>query len=156
MLWALICWGQFQVYNTVLRRFPVQDFQVFERGGNLFSTTIHVLVSAVQKIARVMKLPEGLLLYRGLGGLMDLPQYFWKHDVHGCRGYMEYGFMSTTSNKSIAIQYSGVVEGRPHAMLLQMSVGSVDRGACIAPFSQYPAEVCCAVYILSLLICSIC
>ena len=30
-------------------------------------------VSALQKIARIMKLPVGLKLYRGMGGRMDLP-----------------------------------------------------------------------------------
>ena len=59
----------FQVYNTVLRQFPVRDFQRFQQGGNLFATTIHVLQSAIMKISRVMRLPPGLELYRGLGGL---------------------------------------------------------------------------------------
>ena len=99
-------------------------------------------MSAVQKIARVMKLPDGLQLYRGLGGLMDLPDRFWASDCHGCRGYAEWGFLSTTSNRATAIEYSGVKDGRPLAMLLQLTVGSVDRGACIAEFSQYPGEVC--------------
>jgi hypothetical protein len=89
-----------------------------------------------------MKLPDGLQLYRGLGGLMDLPDRFWAADRHGCRGYVEWGFLSTTSNRATAIEYSGVKDGRPLAMLLQLTVGSVDRGACIAEFSQYPGEVC--------------
>merc|ERR1712217_928521 len=54
---------------------------------------------------------------------------------------MEWGFRSTTSDRAIAIQYSGAKEGRPLAMVLQIPVGSVDRGACIRDFSQYPAEV---------------
>jgi hypothetical protein len=131
----------FQVYNTVLRRFPRPMFEVFEQAGNLFSTTIHVLVSAIQKVARVLPPPEGLTLYCGLGGLMELPETFWKKDGIGVRGYMEWGFRSTTSNKAIAIQYSGAKEGRPLAMVMEIPVGSVDRGACIRDFSQYPAEV---------------
>ena len=39
------------------------------------------------------------------------------------------------------MQYSGVREGRPRAMLLEVAVTSVDRGACIRDFSQYPTEV---------------
>ena len=56
------------------------------------------------KIARVMKLPPGLELFRGLGGLMALPDSFFRADAHGCRGYMEWGFLSTTSNKAVAVQ----------------------------------------------------
>ena len=35
-------------------------------------------MSAVQKISRVTKLPDGLKLYRGLGGMI-LPRQFWEH-----------------------------------------------------------------------------
>ncbi len=62
------CALQFHVYNAILRQWPKDVFEPLVRDDNLFITTIHVLVSAVQKIARVMKLPEGLLLYRGFGG----------------------------------------------------------------------------------------
>ncbi len=43
---------QFQVYNTVLRRWPRDEYEALEAGGNLFATTIHVLVSAVHKVRR--------------------------------------------------------------------------------------------------------
>ena len=35
------------MYNTILRQYPEADFQDLRRGGRLFATTIHVLVSAV-------------------------------------------------------------------------------------------------------------
>ncbi len=54
----------FVVYNSILRRFPLDIYTVFSRGGNLFSTTIFVLVSAVQKISTRMSLPLGTKLYR--------------------------------------------------------------------------------------------
>ena len=38
------------------------------------------------------------------------------------------------------MQYSGVAEGRPQAMVLRMRTGSIDRGACIAELSQYAGE----------------
>ena len=132
---------QFYLYNAVLRRWPTDVFQQLETVDNFFVTTIHVLVSAVQKIARVMKLPEGLVLFRGLGGTTELPDHFRNVDDNGCRGFAEWGFMSTTAEKSIAIQYSGVKEGKPLAMLFEIQVSSVDRGACIQDFSQYPGEV---------------
>jgi hypothetical protein len=49
--------------------------------------------------------------------------------------------MSTTSEKAVALQYSGAGKGKPLPMVLEMIVGMVDRGACISDFSQYPAEL---------------
>ena len=84
-----------------MRRWPLADYELMKEEGNLYATTISVLVSAVQKIARAMKLPEGLRLFRGLGGLMDLPKEFLAADPRGCKGFVEWGFMSTTSNEQV-------------------------------------------------------
>ena len=43
-----------------------------------------MLTSAVVKIARVMRLPVGLELYRGLGGTLELPKSFSEVDENGC------------------------------------------------------------------------
>jgi hypothetical protein len=90
---------QFVRYNTALRQWPEEDYKKMEAAGNLYSTTISVLVSAVQKIARATKPPEGLRLFRGLGGLMDLPKSFFTADPQGRKGFVEWGFMSTTSDQ---------------------------------------------------------
>ncbi len=129
------------MYNTVLRRFPAAEFEAYRAGGNLFPTSIFVLVSAVVKVARAMHLPPGLELYRGLGGLTELPDSFLRADRHGCRGYMEWGLLSTTSSRATAVDYSGAGEGRPLPMMITTRVGSIDRGACIKELSQYPTEV---------------
>jgi hypothetical protein len=131
----------FQMYNAILRRYPEEVFGQFEQGGNLFPTTIFVLQSAVLKISRVMRLPPGLELFRGLGGLAELPDSFDQPDEHGCRGYLEYGFLSTTSHRETAVEYSGAGEGRPLPMVIQTRASSIDRGACIKELSQYPGEV---------------
>jgi hypothetical protein len=128
---------QFQIYNAILRRHPPRDYEFFKRGGNLFATSIVVLVSAVQKVARVMTVPPGLKLYRGLGG-KDFPESFSRRDSHGCKGYSDWGFMSTTADKDVAVDYSGL--GGPLPRLLEIRVSSVDRGACIREFSQYERE----------------
>jgi hypothetical protein len=93
-----------QVYNAILRQHPPDLFSKFNAGGNLYATTIHILVSAVIKIARSTKLPLGLELFRGLGGLAELPVSFFRIDANGCRGYAEWGFLSTTSNKEVAVE----------------------------------------------------
>ena len=99
---------QFACYNAVLRRFPQE---LCERMGS-FTTTIFVLISAVQKVARVMKLPEGLRLYRGMGGLMDLPHEFRHSDPQGRKGFVEWGFMSTTSDLKVGKGFKVCLQSR--------------------------------------------
>ena len=111
-------------------------YERLKQGGNLFATTISVLVSALQKLSRSAKIPDGTLLYRGLSA-MAMPVLFHKPDEFGSRGYAEWGFMSTTGNREIAILYSGVVQGKPKATVLVIRTGAVDRGACIQELSQY-------------------
>ena len=133
--------SQYVIYNMVLRKHPTDMYDKFKRAENLFSTTIFVLASAVQKISRIMQLPKGLVLYRGLGGTSDLPESFFKRDENGCSGFVEWGFMSTTASKQVAISYSGLSKHKPLPIVLAIQVGAADRGACIKNFSQYPSEV---------------
>ena len=113
-------------------------FDLFDAAGNFFPTTIHVLQSAVVKIAQQTKIPEGLVLYRGLS--VNLPLRFYKADEHGCKGYAEWGFMSTTAKREIAVMYSGVKKGQPTATVLRIKTSAVNRPACIEMFSQYSHE----------------
>jgi hypothetical protein len=63
-----------------------------------------VLVSAVTQLARQIKLPNGLLLYRGTGGRSALPDPFYREDAKGWKGFVELGFMSTTTSRSVHSQ----------------------------------------------------
>jgi hypothetical protein len=126
----------FQVLNTILRQYPEDQYTTFKNGGNLFTTTIFVLVSAVQKISRRIRILPGTLLYRGLGGRLDLPKSLLQIDENGCRGFAEWGFMSTTTDKQVALDYSGALQKRLKAAVLVIYPSSVDRGADISVFSQ--------------------
>ena len=127
------------VYNAVLRQAAGNAiFQFFKQNRNLFPTSIHVLQSAIVKIARKTKVPAGLVLYRGIS--MDFPKQFYKTDENGCKGYAEWGFMSTTSDRKVAIMYCGVRDGKRSAKVIQIRPSSVDRAACIHEYSQYPGE----------------
>ena len=128
------------VYNGILRRFPKELYDVFAKSDNRFSTTIFVLVSAVQKLSRCMNIPAGMMLYRGLGGTLELPDSFTTADENGCKGYCEFGFMSTTADRKVAVQYSGVKDKKPQASIMEIRPNAVDRGADISDFSQYPGE----------------
>ena len=70
---------------------------------------------------RVTRLPPGLVLYRGLGGLMSLPEAFYRAAADGCIGFAEWGFFSTTSNRAVAIQ----VHSRPASPLPTVSLGAL-------------------------------
>ena len=62
----------------ILRRYPEDLYEMFSQNKNLFTTTIHVLVSAISKLARGSQFPEGTRVYRGLGGTLDLPDHFFR------------------------------------------------------------------------------
>ena len=150
----------YEVYNTMLRQ-PTQKqiqfdlYEKFKAKDNYFSTTIHVLVSATVKLARAFKLPSGLKLYRGIG--KELLEVY--ENEFGRNGYMEWGFMSTTSNENIARQAcmflsffglcdlialpqnSGANDGTKIGMVFCLEATSIDRAAFIREFSQYPQEV---------------
>jgi len=144
----------FLVYNAILRGFgtcgKVQEgikfgcdefwksysaFKVADRiakSKNTFPSTIHVLASAIKKLQGSSENVQGSRLYRGLGGL-DI------RDFVKSRGFTERAFMSTTKSLKIAMEYSGIKDGKP-ASVLAMEVSKVDGGAVLGVFSQYPSE----------------
>jgi ankyrin repeat protein len=133
----------YMIYNCVLARWsnPADIWDTLRSGNNLFTTTLSVLVSAVQKLSAITVIPDGLKLYRGTGGLACLPDHFSQPDEFNCRGMTEWGFMSCSADKEVAMGYSGAAEGRPNAMVLEIEPSFVDRGAVVSEFSQYPTEV---------------
>jgi hypothetical protein len=120
-------------YNACLR-------EGRSEGRNMYPTTIFVLVSAVQKLARVTEISEDLMLYCGLGNASDLPASFRCADKFGSMGWTEFGFRSTTSDKAVALDYSGIKKGNPHPIVIAIKPNAIDRGACIAELSQYQGE----------------
>ena len=71
---------------------------------------------------------------------MDLPEHFLKADENGCKGYGDWGFMSTTSNREVATNYCGAKAQKSNARVFQICTNSVDRAANIQEYSQYPGE----------------
>ena len=68
-----------------------------------------------------------------------LPPQFFAADKYGVRGGVEYGFMSTTLERAVAVGYAG--DGA--ATVIEMAMGFADRGAFISWLSQYPHEEEC-------------
>ena len=127
----------YMLYNCVLARWssPATMWDTLRRGNNAFTTTLSVLVSAVQKLSAITVIPDGLKLYRGTGGLVYLPEHFSQPDEFNCRGMTDWGFMSCSADKEVAMGYSGAAEGRPHAMVLEIEPNCVDRGAVVSELS---------------------
>ena len=72
---------------------------------------------------------------------MLLPEQFWRSVAAGgggLRGGVEWGFMSTTTDRRVAVQYSGRDRGR--GTVFEIAAGRVDIGADLSWVSQYPGE----------------
>ena len=62
-------------------------------------TTLHCINSAIVKMSRLAK-PQ--TVYRGIAGRV-LPAQFWRGAGHGG---VEFAFMSTTADRTVAMQYA--------------------------------------------------
>jgi ankyrin repeat protein len=128
----------FTAYNSVLSKFPVDLAAAFAPVN--FTTTIHTIISAIQKLS--VRTPVQSIVYRGTGGRGYLPDCFWEpQEGLNVYGYTEFGVMSMTSSKEVALEYSGVLLDRPHPAVLAFAAGAVDRGASVQVLSQFPREV---------------
>lgn len=136
----------FELYNGVLRAWgnlegrghvPAYS-QVYpgEDVRNRFTTTIHVINSGVLKLSR---LQPAVPVFRGISG-MKLPKRFIEQDEYNVRGGVEYAFMSTTTDESVALGYAKGGDRDTATTLIEASMGMVDRGASLDWLSQYPHE----------------
>ena len=98
--------------------------------ANLYTTSIHALVSACQKLARTTKLPASRRAYRGLGR-MKLGDEWIQSNERGSRCGVELGFMSTTLDRK--------VRGKA-GMVFEFELGAVDIGARLDSLSMYPGN----------------
>ena len=119
--------------GSILRGFPKGAIDGLK--GNRYVTTLHAIVSGIRKLARVEPIPDGRCVYRGLGGML-LPSAFHDPDALGCMGGVERAFMSTTTKRAIAVQYSG----NKTPTIFQISIGQIDMGASLNVLSQYAGE----------------
>ena len=122
----------FQKWNSLLRQMPFSD----DFKGNRYATTIHTLVSAVVKTSMVTDIPVSRKVYRGLSGMLLDDR--WMVGDGRSKGGVEYGFLSTTLNESVAMEYSGARKDR--GVVFEMEVGAIDCGADLKSISQYPGE----------------
>ena len=135
----------FEKYCAVLRGVPPGS--AFLTGkfkqlclGNTYPATIYALDDALSKLSKISRAEK---VYRGVAGLR-LPDDFLTRDEFGVRGGVEFGFLSATTDRSVALAYAASGSSTGVVYEIQQTMGS--RGADISWCSQYPfeKEVCFA------------
>ena len=124
---------QFAQYNAVLRKFPEHMLDAMK--NNTYTTTLHCINSGLIKLSRASPLTQRRV-YRG-SKKMRLPRQFAARDKLGHQCIVEMGFMSTTTQKEVALDYAA---GDAMSMLLIFERGAVNSGASLAALSFYAAE----------------
>jgi NLR family CARD domain-containing protein 3 len=120
-------------YNAALRGFPADLHAKLE--GNRYETTVFCIISGIIKLSKLTEVPVDRRLYRGFGGMV-LPDAFWG-SKDGFRGVVETCFMSTTTDRREAMQYSG--KDGMRSTVFEILAGRVDIGADLSWVSQYPS-----------------
>jgi len=126
----------FLKYNAVLRAFT--KVAPMERAfqslclGNPYTTTLHAINSCLIKLSKVQTSAK---VFRGVKG-GTLPEQLLVPNVHGIRAGVEFAFLSTTLQREVAADYAG----HGAAMIFELQMGMIDRGADLSWISQYPHE----------------
>eukprot|EP00965_Chrysotila_dentata_P262032 6214451-Pleurochrysis_carterae.AAC.1 len=116
------------LYNGVLRNPPAD-------GCVLYVTTLHAINSCVIKVSKLTKATK---VYRGMVGA-SLPSNFLNPNEQGVRGGVERAFMSTTTDRNVALAYASSAPGKA-ALVFEIQQGMIDRGADLSLISMYPFE----------------
>ena len=98
--------------------------------GNVYATTLHAINSAIVKLG---KLTIATIVWRGVSGGL-LPDRFRSSNAFGVKGGIEAGFMSTTTDREVAMSYA-TTRGGP-AVVFEVQQGMVDRGTDLSWLSQ--------------------
>ena len=132
---ALRLWtGPMHKLYTALYRKDGVDFK-----SSRYTTTLHAINSGISKIARSWTLPLNRKVFRGYSGAV-LSDTFLIKDVFGCTGGVEPSVLATTTDWDTAVFYSLRTGEKTAAIIFEIEVGQVDRGANIGWLSQFPHE----------------
>lgn len=109
--------------------------------GNTYTTTIHVIQSAIAKLG---KLNGHSVAYSGTSAVyydnihaFILPSFFWEEKTElNLRGGVICGFLSTSSDREVGEYYARGGNG----ILLEIEMSAMDRGCEVHWLSQYPHE----------------
>jgi hypothetical protein len=88
--------------------------------GNSYTNLIYACNSLLRKFSEISIIPPDHKASRGMSGVI-LPGCFIKCAEGGGRGGVDFGFLSTTTNESVAVSFLGGKE-----ILFQFDVGDID------------------------------
>jgi hypothetical protein len=103
--------------------------------GNLYTTTLHVINSAVLKLGKLAKVQ---MVYRGIAR-RTMPKKMLNKGMDNARGGIEYGFSSASTKREEARRYA-TKDKATTPVILEITQGLIDRGADLEWLSQYPHE----------------
>ena len=103
--------------------------------GNLYTTTLHVINSAVLKLGKLAKVQT---VYRGIAR-RTMPKKMLNKGMDNARGGIEYGFSSASTKRHEAERYA-TKDKATTPVMLEITQGLIDRGADLEWLSQYPHE----------------
>jgi hypothetical protein len=86
---------------------------------------------------KIGKLTKATTVFRGIAG-KAMPQEFWHPNEYGVKGGVEAAFMSTTTDRAVAMNYAS--GSNATGIVFEIPQGMVNRGANIGWLSQYPHE----------------
>jgi hypothetical protein len=113
-------------YNGVLRN----------KTKGSFVTTLHAINSGILKLSKQTK---AATVYRGVAGGV-LPKQFWSPNEDGVMGGIELGFMSTTTDRNVALGYMRQ-SNKAAKMLFEVRMGMIDRGAVSGAWSNARSQL---------------
>ena len=106
--------------------------------GNLYTTTLHVINSAILKLG---KLTQANIVFRGISHRTLPMSMRVKDEETQTRGGIEYGFTSCSLLREEANFYANPDNNNNRTpLVLEMHQGMIDRGADLSWLSQYPHE----------------
>ena len=104
--------------------------------GNKYSTTIHVIQSAISKLGKINPNQKG---YSGVSGMLLQDRFWNNHPDLNSKGGVEGGFMSLSGSYDVGMFYANLVKGKL-GVLLEVNMSTIDRGAELRWLAQYPHE----------------
>lgn len=101
--------------------------------GNRYATTLHVINSAVVKLAHLTPVAT---VYRGVAG--HLPSAFLERNEQGVLGGVDVAFLSASRSREVAVGDRAGTERAAHQqpVVLEMHMGLSGRGADLSWLSQ--------------------
>lgn len=103
-----------------------------------YASTLHAISAALRTLST---LAACRTVYRGVSGGL-LPAAFTAPDADTLfRGGVEFGFMSTTLDRELAVEYASGEGGGRQGLIFEIQQGMVDKGASLKWLSQVHARI---------------